>query len=184
MNNSRDDAGISIHALPRRATSIRRSVRLTCKISIHALPRRATTTPPCANRAETFQSTPSRGGRLLTAEGGQVLNGDFNPRPPAEGDWKTEDGTDQSEYFNPRPPAEGDYLAAFPFFIFLLFQSTPSRGGRPAVQYRIAPLIAISIHALPRRATSSSAISAERFSNFNPRPPAEGDRPPSGLWRR
>ncbi len=55
---------ISIHALPRRATAEAKEEVDLATISIHALPRRATQRSSCNDK----------------------LYGNFNPRPPAEGD--------------------------------------------------------------------------------------------------
>ena len=127
-----------------------------------------------------------------------ILHKDFNPRPPAEGDgedyWRSFTDLDISIHalprrathrinhfdriilnFNPRPPAEGDLSLISTLFI----------------------AYCISIHALPRRATYAQFMFPEAFkfqstpsrggqrqlprtmrratSNFNPRPPAEGD---------
>ena len=100
-------------------------------------------------------------------------------------------------YFNPRPPAEGDVrlphrrrnigisIHALPrrataspycFTSALRFQSTPSRGGRPARHCQALLVEVISIHALPRRATLCGMVSCGAEFHFNPRPPAEGDR--------
>ncbi len=209
-------------------------------ISIHALPRRATLLNVPDFSSFIFQSTPSRGGRQerryrpeqyigdfnprppaegdiysmaifgsksdfnprppAEGDGGKQYGGgyfrDFNPRPPAEGDQRFEPIYLGGQDFNPRPPAEGDTKMALTS-VTMIFQSTPSRGGRRSVtadclrSYDISihalPRRAtdgsvegfaqqlISIHALPRRATSTSLSSTAGRGNFNPRPPAEGD---------
>ena len=123
------------------------------EISIHALPRRATPGEVQYIQGGKFQSTPSRRGRL-------------NRQPAAA----------LNRYFNPRPPAEGDAGLFARTAITALFQSTPSRGGRPLPTVFSPSPSLISIHALPRRATFDAQYWGVPQRNFNPRPPAEGDQ--------
>ena len=55
------------------------------------------------------------------------------------------------------------------------FQSTPPRGGRPALTRAVHPRHAVSIHAPARGATDDPPIVAAGQSRFNPRPRAGGD---------
>ena len=187
---------ISIHALPRRATRVRAGFPAGhISISIHALPRRATpTSRRITSAAADFNPRPP-------AEGDRYFctvfrfSSYFNPRPPAEGDAGTVISSARVSYFNPRPPAEGDScpcvnllsvsisIHALPrratmsgdvLALMPLFQSTPSRGGR-----RLWSLpVQVSTHFNPRppaegdRPAIPCMISAH---NFNPRPPADGD---------
>jgi len=132
------------------------------------LPRKLRSTLlPCFNPRPRAEGDRNFGKR----EGGQP---GFNPRPRAEGDALAcrNEGVDPG--FNPRPRAEGDFLERLhrdftPVSIHALarratcpsrtvrhvaytFQSTPSRGGRPADTLTFPPLV-VSIHALARRAT-------------------------------
>ena len=102
-------------------------------VSIHALTRRATSFFSQIFKILEFQSTPSRGGRLLIKRFTKIIFG-----------------------FNPRPHAEGDLAYQKIYQDYFRFQSTPSRGGRHVVSdvnYNINP---VSIHALTRRATGLS----------------------------
>ncbi|GFP27754.1 hypothetical protein HKBW3S33_01164 [Candidatus Hakubella thermalkaliphila] len=60
---------------------------------------------------------------------------------------------DATSSFNPRPRTEGDAREGHSFFWGLMFQSTPSHGGRRAILEPHSSLI----------------------SRFNPRPRTEGD---------
>ena len=185
-----------IHALPRRATTLKRNCLLPMQISIHSLPRRATLS----------QSLPA----------GTHYN--FNPRPPAEGDadsycrasagaisihalprratwtswwevmavifsihahprWATSccaASALAAGIFNPRPPAEGDYFPSVAAKLMTPFQSTPSRGGR----HRNGDMgncgYLISIHALPRRATYTGGNTIWQTSLFQSTPSRGG----------
>ena len=57
----------------------------------------------------------------------------------------------------------------------LIFQSTPSRGGRRQHSIGRIKNINISIHALTRRATIADEDIVCTTSDFNPRPHEEGD---------
>ena len=124
-----------------------------------------------------FQSTPSRGGRLYFPEEGSELekvsihaltrratkslchrlraHTRFNPRPHAEGDTR-------ARPILPGPCGVSIHaLTRRATYLFnnnifkKLFQSTPSRGGRPTNGTWTYLIRAVSIHALTRRATSS-----------------------------
>ena len=121
----------------------------------------------------TFQSTPSRGGRP--------------PTPITETIMKS---------FNPRPHAEGDEFGCKCRSIFTEFQSTPSRGGRqtsdsfgavcegfnprPHAEGDV-PVLCVCMPTNgfnPRPHAEGDFNSAVRFPSvgcFNPRPHAEGD---------
>ena len=78
-------------------------------ISIHALTRRAT--------------------HGCKSDGGAEEN--FNPRPHTEGDKSLDQVQVLFNNFNPRPHTEGDVYLPASKLLLLLFQSTPSHGGRP-----------------------------------------------------
>ena len=99
--------------------------------------------------------------------------------------------------FNPRPHAGGDKRSELCMHLFILFQSTPPRGGRrprgppPAYRdgfnprphaggdslsnHRINVLPRVSIHAPTRGATIRRIIQFYGSMSFNPRPHAGGD---------
>ena len=100
--------------------------------------------------------------------------GSFNPRPHAEGDFASTFVATYHSGFNPRPHAEGDAIAQG-HCSREAFQSTPSRGGRPA-GHSFSPNRNVSIHALTRRATTFSCAENLIIYAFQSTP-SRGGRP-------
>ena len=133
---------ISIHAPPRGATCVSFSCLLWLSISIHAPPRGATSSAlQRSPSGQLFQFTPLREGR-------RVLSWTVTSSPPfqftplREGRLEiTESVSVAHSHFNSRPSARGD----------------AGTGGGLLLQD------AISIHAPPRGATSSSAQDAPEY---------------------
>ena len=190
-------SGISIHALAKRATSLYRFLPLKTVFQStpsrrgrQSLPlfftstfvifqstpsrrgRRATTTPPTS--IVIFQSTPSRRGRqplkkIITE---RIISihalakratfsepslhqayAHFNPRPREEGDAINTALLHAKSLFQSTPSRRGRPSIVIPPYHICIFQSTPSRRGRRSyflVSFRVRP---ISIHALAKRAT-------------------------------
>ena len=108
-------------------------------ISIHALVKRATTlTVTGAAIADISIHALVKRATLLCGRR-RIYYVDFNPRPRKEGDSSLRNGGRSGCYFNPRPRKEGDSEALQIFF-----------------------KLAISIHALVKRATFCAKI----FANF------------------
>ena len=148
------DISISIHALPRRATS-------SFKYGVHFYPP-FQSTPSRGGRpvsleflrssVRLFQSTPSRGGRPAACgktSDNILISIHALPRraTPEPGRYRQlqrisihalpRRATLQNGgliflemHFNPRPPAEGDWSSPAMVSLTISFQSTPSRGGR------------------------------------------------------
>ena len=121
------------------------------RISIHAPPRGATH-PEHLHRAGRF---------------------DFNSRPSARGDRLRRGLPKRRTDFNSRPSARGDAAAGRQLNL-KTFQFTPLREGRHDKPFW-GVCEAISIHAPPRGATTSTAAGPPRH-DFNSRPSARGDR--------
>src|SRR5208337_2737742 len=98
-------------------------------------------------------STPPRGGRLIPHG---LVNWDVTR-------------------FNPRPRAGGDTVSGTSARVFIRFQSTPPRGGRPGIFLPCIRLKLVSIHAPARGATEIVSDKGESRTSFNPRPRAGGD---------
>ena len=83
-------------------------------------------------------------------------------------------------YFNPRPPAEGD-IRSYPelALVIISIHALPRRAT--SARTRMMSDDIISIHALPRRATVPTRHCPSAYLYFNPRPPAEGDIIGEGL---
>ena len=78
--------------------------------------------------------------------------------------------------FNPRPRVEGDRpFAGGQAAGHMMFQSTPSRGGRPVPVANMSVATNVSIHALAWRATPPLRGGVLLHNGFNPRPRVEGD---------
>ena len=143
-----------------------------------------------------FQSTPPRGGRPARVRRRMLTHTTFNPRPREGGDDTMPEIKDVTISFNPRPREGGDHSGGgisgdIPLSIhapargatsgydrngkFVIFQSTPPRGGRRrgALPQRIR--LFLSIHAPARGATARNIISA-RNTRFQSTPP-RGGRP-------
>ena len=104
-------------------------------------------------------------------------------------------------HFNPRPPAEGDVVVSMicPYAVIsihalprratfhkindipqILFQSTPSRGGRRLCCWVISGINNFNPHP-PAEGDENALKGFYRDYDFNPRPPAEGDLSQTGL---
>ena len=77
--------------------------------------------------------------------------------------------------FNPRPRAGGDVIDIHKPQAADLFQSTPPRGGRPAMNRNDARGACVSIHAPAWGATPESTSTSDSTDCFNPRPRVGGD---------
>ena len=141
-----------------------------------------------------FQSTPPRGGRLVSVSI-VVPAAYFNPRPREGGDYHPILRA-QSIVISIHAPARGATLTSSGLSWILSFQSTPPRGGRlvsvsivvPAAYFNPRPReggdyhpilraqsIVISIHAPARGATMQIPMALTCKPNFNPRPREGGD---------
>ena len=132
---------------------------------------------------------------VITANGSAIT--DFNPRPREEGDHQRGITVLQSTHFNPRPREEGDFYCFCTCKGFLNFNPRPREEGdamailclflrsnfnpRPREEGDLRLLstnlltIAISIHALVKRATGYKFKRGCNTMHFNPRPREEGD---------
>ena len=75
-----------------------------------------------------FQSTPPRGGRLLSKEI-YIRPTRFNPRPRVGGDEQVAVQRDQISRFNPRPRVGGDHLKHLKQLLPERFNPRPRVGG-------------------------------------------------------
>ena len=146
---------VSIHALTRRATKNTDVWRANIFVSIHALTRRATRSMKPQTRLEKFQSTPSRGGRQYEAQEYRE-HVRFQSTPSRGGRPKHLLPWLKIFKFQSTPSRGGRLSSGEYHFLFLKFQSTPSRGGRHNPQSPNQGKGFVSIHALTRRATTSS----------------------------
>ena len=149
------DTCVSIHALTRRATKNTDVWRANIFVSIHALTRRATRSMKPQTRLEKFQSTPSRGGRQYEAQEYRE-HVRFQSTPSRGGRPKHLLPWLKIFKFQSTPSRGGRLSSGEYHFLFLKFQSTPSRGGRHNPQSPNQGKGFVSIHALTRRATTSS----------------------------
>jgi len=161
-------------------------------VSIHAPAWGATSRACVIAWADSFQSTPPRGGRL-GARSGADPGASFNPRPRVGGDqvvlaharlhvvsihapaWGATLGPLPCAPpwgFNPRPRVGGDDRLTSSRWI-APFQSTPPRGGRPR-SLGSSRRSAVSIHAPAWGATHPGRVPLAR-GRFNPRPRVGGD---------
>ena len=76
--------------------------------------------------------------------------------------------------FNPRPREEGDRIPAGMILIHAYFNPRPREEGDATI-LSIKSFVAISIHALVKRATMVWLANSRYHSYFNPRPREEGD---------
>ena len=99
---------ISIHALVKRATTVKSVAFSSDIISIHALVKRATPyTFPSYLFFLYFNPRPrEEGDKVVISTSSCALN--FNPRPREEGDQVSLAIKVYGKYFNPRPREEGD----------------------------------------------------------------------------
>ena len=82
--------------------------------------------------------------------------------------------------FNPRPRVEGDQFRRAESSRRFEFQSTPSRGGRPATSIQASKARSVSIHALAWRATWRRAYDQTPIPAFQSTP-SRGGRPAPSL---
>ena len=156
-------------------------LRSACNVSIHAPARGATVLLDReAADAVKFQSTPPRGGRPDACRRMPTSRRCFNPRPRAGGDHAAV-GYMATIVVSIHAPARG---ATRPARMIdgriMMFQSTPPRGGRPAIGIRsLDRVVHVSIHAPARGATVESRDGRHSaHACFNPRPRAGGDHRP------
>ena len=124
-------------------------------ISIHAPPRGATFASMHGRlQKRLFQFTPLREGRPLPVIFRRAYEY-FNSRPSARGDSQLDVIGDIASDFNSRPSARGDGWPHQKARCCTSFQFTPLREGRLTPE-EIKQLNAISIHAPPRGATTST----------------------------
>ena len=128
---SEDEVQISIHALPKRATASLYALRWLMPISIHALPKRATIWVLNSVRTVSISihALPKRATNI--------------PLHRPKAGWN----------FNPRSPEESDKEELIKQPQLNEFQSTLSRRERPTSKRGTMFSFLISIHALPKRAT-------------------------------
>ena len=123
-----------------------------------------------------FQFTPLREGRRQSAVNCFKFR-HFNSRPSARGD---DDGQGKSTFYCGisihAPPRGATMKKLVSWQQNLAFQFTPLREGRPTVSATAHASTRISIHAPPRGATFDKATVVSRYSHFNSRPSARGDR--------
>ena len=148
---------VSIHAPARGATCPGLLLGWFSCVSIHA-PARGATKWILHKLRKLFRFNPRpRAGGDVCMFFPVASHGSFNPRPRAGGDQGCSRLTSSYTCFNPRPRAGGD-----PTEVVLRhsqkFQSTPPRGGRRLIRFRLRPTPC-----------------------FNPRPRAGGDIFPSAL---
>ena len=96
-----------------------------------------------------FLSTPSARRATILLRRGEVLLGDFYPRPPRGGRPPEREHGTRKSYFYPRPPRGGrrDHRAAHHYQSYD-FYPRPPRGGRPTTVGSMDSRGHISIHAL------------------------------------
>ena len=70
---------------------------------------------------------------------------------------------------------EGDITPGYEQEGVIMFQSTPSHGGRRLNVFHYPQILQVSIHALTWRATNTGLRTESGFISFNPRPHMEGD---------
>ena len=144
---------ISIHALVKRATGLILIISFLLSISIHALVKRATSEwwATLVTALISIHALVKRATGWGAAVKGQPPN--FNPRPRKEGDPSFPPHSDGYENFNPRPRKEGDILhrQAFAVRIAISIHALVKRATN--TYSHLYPREEISIHALVKRAT-------------------------------
>ncbi len=108
---------------------------------------------PSTTRKFLFQSTPPRGRRRASSPPVHQSLARFNPRLHAGGDLSILRTTIQVNRFNPRLHAGGDISSTGVILMDWLFQSTPPRGRRLALDPNNGYSGGVSIHASTREAT-------------------------------
>ena len=122
-----------------------------------------------------FRSTPPRGGRLTTGDkAGEPWPVSIHaPAWGATPSWAAPRPIGRS--FDPRPRVGGDIARRQLRFAFVLFRSTPPRGGRHGACDALGCQGGVSIHAPAWGATLLSWSSGAPCSSFDPRPRVGGD---------
>ena len=145
-------SNVSIHALTRRATTCRCLFHCCSFVSIHALTRRATgqqnirfAACGVSIHALTRRATNSRG-RKPAARWVSIH------ALTRRATYKVQ-GQLVAELFQSTPSRGGRPEISYNLLSRKRFQSTPSRGGRLNVTSHIVKVLNVSIHALTRRAT-------------------------------
>ena len=107
----------------------------------------------------------------------------FNPRPREGGrpPWRSS-GPSRAHNFNPRPREGGDVICFSSVLCFLLFQSTPPRGGR-LVELVLDPVHDPFQSTPPRGGRHESPRLIQRHFLFQSTPPRGGRRPARFLHR-
>ncbi len=147
---------VSIHALARRATTLRRRQRFYRLVSIHALARRATIKIGTGAGSKCV-SIHALARRATTIGKQNPLSRIVSIHALARRATKRCAGHDGPVFcFNPRPRTEGDTMTAKRLPLTCQFQSTPSHGGRHRRVAEMCGVEEVSIHALARRATQTS----------------------------
>ena len=145
-------AGISIHALVKRATRQFRLARHRASISIHALVKRAT----------------------FLWYWGLRKDKNFNPRPREEGDKSGTEKFSRGLYFNPRPREEGDSFLTLSLLFTWYFNPRPREEGDPGEREFI--MVSTKFQSTPSwRGRHSISLTMFWLCHFNPRPREEGD---------
>ena len=144
---------ISIHAPPRGATTLPKSLCIAATISIHAPPRGATPPKPSDSVRLSFQFTPLREGRQMKGKLGVGFDTfQFTPLREGRRGWMLA-STSAARTFQFTPLREGRHKVKSGSTAPTAFQFTPLREGRrPANRHRLR-FVNISIHAPPRGAT-------------------------------
>ena len=193
---------ISIHAPPRGATQIS-VLWLHCAtfqftplregrqgrtqksgaghISIHAPPRGATVPFPVKVSTLSFQFTPLREGRRnFRKSGGCVINISIHA-PPRGATRVIGVDVDRAADFNSRPSARGDSVIFNPQSIWIAFQFTPLREGRPGTSFRALSLRDFNSRPSARGDVCRNGGRSAHGLNFNSRPSARGDEVVPGI---
>ena len=158
--------------------AIEQDFHLPIPVSIHAPARGATppasTTPTTCKRV--FQSTPPRGGRLVTYVPA-APTWVFQSTPPRGGRPTWRAMQDRLPCFNPRPRAGGDFIMRDATYLKSRssFNPRPRAGGDPRNRSNGQRQIAVSIHA-PARGATPYAPHVAYANGFQSTPP-RGGRP-------
>jgi len=100
----------------------------------------------------------------------------FNPRPRVGGDPVCSAVAAAARSFNPRPRVGGDPTSVMWSSGYILFQSTPPRGGRLGCMTRYLMLCIVSIHAPAWGATVRPSLRSLGYGWFQSTPPRGGRR--------
>ena len=127
-----------------------------------------------------FNPRPPCGGRPVLADAVMIWD-DFNPRPPCGGRPAQSSAIPQRRQFQSTSPVRGTTRVRATWTRWLRISIHVPRAGDDVVVHHPGGLTGLFQSTSPVRGTTSTAAkSAERITNFNPRPPC-GGRPG---WRR